>query len=60
MYLKNKNDGKVYVVSTEDESTQNGGCASFAVFAVPVGAGEQFVMRYSSLAEFTDEWEDAD
>lgn len=56
MKLHNKETHKDYDVTTED-----GNDIHFRIWAVPVdGSDSSFVMSYSSLEEFCDEWEDAD
>lgn len=58
MKLKNKRDGKKYLVSTEED-----GHRGFVIFASLEGHPEiydgDFCMHYRSLAEFLDDWEDA-
>lgn len=56
MELKNKKDGKLYHVRTEDD--QHGG---FMVFASEIGTSffdRDFCMHYRTLAELCEEWED--
>lgn len=58
MKLKNKKDGRIYKVTTEDDRHR-----TFRIFAIPVDAldfDEQFVMHYRTLADFCKDWEDAE
>lgn len=54
MLLKNKGDGLVYRVSSED--TLN----CIRIFAMPCHSaeGKPFIMHYKSLEEINNEWED--
>lgn len=54
MQLKNKKDGRVYHVRTEED-----GSSGFMIFAL---SGDMdttdFCMHYCSLKDFNDEWEE--
>lgn len=55
MKLRNRRNGLIYYVQTEDDS--HGG---FCIFArsIPDRKRDSFVMHYRTLAEFNEEWED--
>lgn len=56
MLLKNKEDGFIYRVSSENAPNYIG------IFAVPCDPSQAkpFVMHYKSLEELNNEWEDTD
>lgn len=54
MELMNKANGKTYHVVTED------GDGGFIIFASDRGGMDRFQRIYGTLADFLDEWEDAD
>lgn len=56
MHLKNKHDGGTYLVRTENDNHDG-----FMVFAKCISNLDEpdFCMRYRSLDDFNDEWEDA-
>lgn len=51
--LKNKQNGRNYHVVTED------GDGVFIIFASEIDGMDRFQMSYGTLADFLDEWEDA-
>lgn len=54
MELRNKDDGVIYHVRTEDDHHEG-----FMIFATTTSSlGEDFCMHYRSLKEFNEEWED--
>lgn len=59
MRLRNKTDNAIYNVSTETDNFK--GFMIFAEAETLAGhvGGDDFVMHYRSLEEFTEEWEDA-
>lgn len=56
MQLRNKEDGKIYNIQTDDDI--HGWFAIFAYNEDP--DSPDFLLHYSSLAAFLDDWEDVD
>lgn len=54
MDLRNKEDGAVYQVITEEDS------GSFCIYAVSRQSDIKFIMHYDSIRKFLDDWEDVD
>lgn len=54
MELRNKEDGEIYHVETQDDDGR------FRVFAVRFPDNYSFVMHYRSIEEFLNDWEDLD
>lgn len=54
MELRNKENGRIYHVVTED------GDGGFIIFASDRDGMDRFQMSYGTLAGFLDEWEDVD
>lgn len=56
MLLKNREDNRNYLVTTERD-----GDDAFTIFAVPTdGGNDKFMIRYETLSDFLEDWEDAD
>lgn len=57
MQLKNKEDGEIYWVITEDDKHEG-----FMIYAKCASSYSRndFCMHYRSLAEFNEDWQDVD
>lgn len=58
MHLKNKENGKLYLVRTEDD--RHGGFMIFATEVANKLPFDSFCMHYRTLAEFCRDWDDID